>query len=93
MSVDDDIIICRCEDITIKELRELIKDGYTTLDEIKRASRMGMGPCRGNVCLELAAREICKMTDKKMEDIKMPTNRPPVSGIRMGDLAGDADEK
>lgn len=91
--MNDDTIICRCEDITIKELRELIKDGYTTLDEIKRASRLGMGPCRGNTCLELAAREICKMTDKSMDEIKMPTNRPPMSGIKMKELAGDTDEK
>lgn len=91
--MDDDIIICRCEDITLKELRDLIKEGYTTLDEIKRALRLGMGPCRGNTCLELAAREICRLTDKTMEDIKMPTNRPPLTGIKMGELAGDTDEK
>jgi hypothetical protein len=33
------------------------------------------------------------MTDKTMEDIKMPTNRPPITGIKMGELAGDPDEK
>ncbi len=91
--MNDDVIICRCEDITLKEIRELIKEGYTTLDEIKRALRLGMGPCRGNICLELAAREICRLTDKTMEDIKMPTNRPPITGIKMGELAGDSDEK
>lgn len=91
--MEDNTIICRCEDITLKELRELIKEGYTTLDEIKRITRLGMGPCRGNICLELAAREICKLTDKNMEDIKMPTNRPPLSGIKLGELAGDNDEK
>mgnify|MGYP006295387447 CR=1 FL=1 len=41
----DDVIICRCEDITLKEIRELIKEGYTTLDEIKRALRLVMGSC------------------------------------------------
>ena len=91
--MNDDTIICRCEDITLQELRDLIKEGYTTLDEIKRALRLGMGPCRGNTCLELAAREICRLTDKTMEDIKMPTNRPPLTGIKMGELTGDADEK
>jgi len=28
-----------------------------------------------------------------MEDIKMPTNRPPLSGIKLGELAGDNDDK
>ena len=91
--MNEDTIICRCEDITLGELREIINDGYTTLDEIKRITRLGMGPCRGNICLELAAREICKITNKKMEDIKMPTNRPPISGIKMEELVGDDIEK
>jgi len=83
----DDTIICRCEDITLGELREMIEQGFTTLDEIKRVSRLGMGPCRGNTCLELAAREIARMTGKSMEEIKMTTNRPPISGLKLKELA------
>ncbi len=92
MVVNDDTIICRCEDITLGELRQLIKEGFTTLDEIKRMSRLGMGPCRGSTCLELAAREIAKMTGKDIAEVKMPTNRPPISGIKMAELAGDKDD-
>jgi NAD(P)H-nitrite reductase large subunit len=88
----DDTIICRCEDITLGELRELIKKGFTTLDEIKRISRLGMGPCRGNTCLELAAREISKMTGKPMSEIMMPTNRPPFTGIKLEELEGGKDD-
>jgi len=87
--MNEDKIVCRCEDITLKELRDIIADGYTRLDEIKRALRLGMGPCQGDICLEIAAREICRMTDKKMEDIKMPSKRPPVAGIKMSELVGD----
>ncbi|MFW5855720.1 MAG: (2Fe-2S)-binding protein, partial [Bacillota bacterium] len=87
--MDDSTIICRCEDITLGELRQMIKEGFTTLDEIKRISRLGMGPCRGSTCLTLAAREIARLTDKKIEDIKMPTNRPPLSGIKLSELAGE----
>ena len=89
----EDTIICRCEDITLGELRSLIKEGFTTIDEIKRISRMGMGPCRGSTCLELAAREIVRLTDKEMKDIKMPTNRPPLSGIKLEELAGENNDK
>ncbi|MFW6409708.1 MAG: (2Fe-2S)-binding protein [Halanaerobiales bacterium] len=91
--MDDSTIICRCEDITLGELRQMIKEGFTTLDEIKRISRLGMGPCRGSTCLTLAAREIARLTDKKIEDIKMPTNRPPLSGIKLSELAGEVDDK
>ena len=45
--MDENTIICRCSDVTLKEIRELIKDGYVTFDEIKRITRAGMGPCQG----------------------------------------------
>ena len=34
--MDENTIICRCSDVTLKEIRELINDGYVTFDEIKR---------------------------------------------------------
>ena len=51
----DEIIICRCEDVTLSEVRELIQQGYTTLEEIKRVARCGMGPCQGKTCGPLIA--------------------------------------
>jgi NAD(P)H-nitrite reductase large subunit len=89
----EDIIICRCEDITLGKLRSLIKEGFTTIDEIKRITRMGMGPCRGSTCLELAVREIANLTDKDISEIKMPTNRPPISGVKLAELAGETNDK
>lgn len=85
-------IICRCEDITVEELEKLIKKGFTTLDELKRITRLGMGPCRGSTCLELAAREISRLTGKTLDEISMPTNRPPLSGIKLSELAGVDDD-
>ncbi|WP_369294201.1 (2Fe-2S)-binding protein, partial [Klebsiella pneumoniae] len=48
--MDDDTIICRCEDITWGEINKQLDKGYTTLDEIKRLTRAGMGPCQGKTC-------------------------------------------
>ncbi len=41
---ENNIIICRCEDLSLAELRDVIEDGYETIDEIKRVIRLGMGP-------------------------------------------------
>lgn len=62
MTYDDKTIICRCEDLTLGRLRRLISAGYTSMDEIKRISRAGMGPCQGRTCQALIAREIAAMT-------------------------------
>lgn len=91
--MDDKIIVCRCEDVTLAEIRELIKEGFTTLDEIKRISRCGMGSCQGKTCGQIIAREIATATGKSMDEILFPTNRPPIGGIKMGELVGEDHEE
>ena len=38
---DREIIICRCEDLTLADIKELITKGYRSLDELRRISRCG----------------------------------------------------
>ncbi len=89
----DNTIICRCEDLTLAEVQEVIDEGYTTIEEIKRICRLGMGPCRGSTCLQLIDRILANQQNCGREEIKMPTNRPPLEGIKMMEIAGDVDEK
>jgi BFD-like [2Fe-2S] binding domain. len=51
-----DIIVCRCEEVTMGEVREWIAKGYDTFDELKRLLRVGMGPCQGRGCREIIMR-------------------------------------
>ena len=39
---DDDMIVCRCEEITKGEIRRAVHDGMFTLTEIRRYLRTGM---------------------------------------------------
>lgn len=85
---DDDIIICRCEDITLGEIRDLIAQGYTTIDEIKRVSRAGMGHCQGRTCRQLIAREIAQALGVSVEEVEMPQFRPPSRPVLLSTIAG-----
>lgn len=86
-------IICRCEDLTLEEIRELIDKGFTTIDEIKRISRCGMGPCQGRNCRPLLMNELARATGQDIRNMPMPTFRPPVKPIKLGILApGDQGE-
>ena len=49
-TIDDDTIICRCEDITLGKLRSWIKSGFSSPSVLKRATRCGMGTCQGRTC-------------------------------------------
>lgn len=90
--MSDNTIVCRCSDLTMKDIRELINQGYTTFDEIKRLSRAGMGPCQGRTCMPLILREISIITGKTISEIMPGTYRPPVKAITLGQIADAAKE-
>jgi len=57
-------VICRCSDISVAELRGYISQGFTTIDELKRFTRIGMGPCQGRTCIPLVMRELAQALNK-----------------------------
>ena len=84
MAEHDNTLVCRCEDITLADIRKAIADGYSTIDEIKRVTRAGMGPCQGRTCRLLIAQELSRQFEIPMEDIPMPTVRPLVKPVKLG---------
>ena len=61
---DDDVVICRCEEISEGEILDAIRKnpGAVDVDGIKRRTRGGMGRCQGGFCLpyvtEILSREL-----------------------------------
>lgn len=86
------VYVCRCEEVTLEEIRMWIDRGYDTVEELKRALRVGMGPCQGRGCQDILMREIAKRTGKPISEIKPATVRPPVKPIRIGLFAEDGEE-
>jgi len=84
---DADIMVCRCEDVTREKILECIADGYETIDEIKRVTRSGMGPCQGRTCRSLIAFELSRIYGVPVDEVLMTTFRPPVKPISLGALA------
>ena len=66
----DQTIICRCEDVTREDILAAINDGCRTLDEIKRITRAGMGPCQGRTCRNLIAQELARIYGISVEDVR-----------------------
>ncbi|HHY22069.1 MAG TPA: (2Fe-2S)-binding protein [Bacilli bacterium] len=81
------IIICRCEDISLQQIHELLEQGYTTFEDLKRLLRVGMGPCQANTCGHLIQREIAKYLDKNIEEIKVHKTRPMIVGVPLKSIA------
>ena len=73
--LDDDVIVCRCEEITAGEIRKAIRKYHaTTVTEVKRRVRAGMGLCQGRTCGKLVSRIIAEETGKKMSEIQGSTD-------------------
>lgn len=88
----NDIVICRCEEVTLGEIREWIAKGYETFDELKRVLRVGMGPCQGRGCREMILREIAQKTGKTVADIDPGTFRQPSKPVKLAVLAEGGDK-
>ena len=83
----DDVIICRCEEVTAGEVREAIRMGCVGPNQLKAFSRCGMGNCQGRYCgmtvINLFS-EILGQTPEKTGYFRI---RTPIKPISLGELA------
>jgi len=80
---DDEIIVCRCERVTKKEIKDyILKTGTRDINAIKAALRVGMGPCGGKTCTELVMR-IFRELGIDLKDVKPPVERPFTQEVTM----------
>jgi len=84
---DDDLVICRCEEITKGEIKEAIRNGMRTLNGIKRITRAGMGLCQGQTCQQLVARILTEELGLAAADIDPTTARGPVRPLKLAVFA------
>ena len=82
-SQDDDLVICRCEEITRGEIKDAIRNGMQTLNGVKRITRAGMGLCQGQTCQRLVAQIITEELGFAAADIDPTTARGPVRPLRL----------
>lgn len=76
-------IICRCEEVIEDEILKAIKDGATTVDEIKKFTRAGMGLCQGRTCRKTIEKILAKELNIKVEDVITSSYRAPVRPVKM----------
>ena len=84
---DDDIIVCRCERVSVGEIRKWIHYGVHDFNELKAITKAGMGACGGKTCTSLINR-IFREEGIKHEKITPGTKRPLFVEIPMGAFAG-----
>lgn len=87
----DDTIVCRCEEVTVRDIKQAITEGATTVTGIKRRTRAGMGLCQGRTCSKLVSKMLAEALGTKPSEITPDTARPPVKPVTFATLGGDED--
>jgi sarcosine oxidase, subunit alpha len=79
---------CLCEDVTAKDIKLSIDEGYDSIELSKRYTTVTMGPCQGRMCQLASVRLMAKETGQSLQDVGTTTARPPYVSVPMGVLAG-----
>lgn len=83
----DGTLVCRCEEVTVEQVLEAIRAGAGGPNQVKAATRAGMGPCQGRQCgytvLSLLAEELRTPIDS----MGFFNIRPPLKPVTLGELA------
>jgi len=89
--MSDRIFVCRCEDVTLAEIDHTIARGLATVEEIKRYTGLGTGPCQGKECVALLCRLLIGRGVLTPANAQPFTARPPVEPVTFATLAASAD--
>ncbi len=84
--------LCRCEDVTLAELDEAVALGLRTIEELKRYTGLGTGPCQGKECMCALASVLVERGIVGADAIRPFTARPPSEPVTFGALAAHEDE-
>jgi NAD(P)H-nitrite reductase large subunit len=89
--IPDDVLVCRCEETPASDVRQAIAGGATTINDIKRRTRAGMGVCQGIFCTRTIAEMVHAHAGTSYEDLAPMTARPPARLIPLARLAASED--
>jgi glycine/D-amino acid oxidase-like deaminating enzyme/bacterioferritin-associated ferredoxin len=87
-TITDDTILCRCEEVTTRRIRQALADGLTSLPALKKATRAGMGRCQGRYC----AATIARLCPDLPDDMAFAAPRAPLRPVPAAPLMLEAPE-
>ncbi|HKZ13135.1 MAG TPA: 2Fe-2S iron-sulfur cluster-binding protein [Solirubrobacterales bacterium] len=76
------------EDVTVKDVKQAVAEGFDSLELSKRYTTVTMGPSQGRFSQLPSARLIAAETGLDLETVGLTTARPPWTSVPLGVLAG-----
>ena len=79
----DDMIVCRCDEVTVAEIKEAIRQGAKDVVGVKRRVRAGMGLCQGQTCSRLVKGIVARELGVSPAELEPATARSPMRPTEM----------
>src|SRR5438876_920429 len=83
----EDTIACRCEEVTVGQIRRAVRLGAPGPNQLKAFTRCGMGPCQGRICGPIVSAVIAEARGVPIPEIGTYRPRAPYKPITVGALA------
>nr|MBA2296973.1 (2Fe-2S)-binding protein [Actinomycetota bacterium] len=84
--------VCICEDVTRKDVKRALAEGFDSIELSKRYTAVTMGPCQGRLCHLPSIRLFAHETGLDEAALGTTTARPPWTPVSLGLLAGRGHE-
>jgi len=88
-----DVIICRCEEVSLAELEETAQKYNCSARELKLRTRAGMGFCGGRTCRPAVDKVLTSITNEDPTDAIPLKVAPPVRPLSLYDLGGTENDE
>ena len=83
----DDTFVCRCEEVTLGELKQTLGGGASTAGAVKRQTRAGMGLCQGRYCGPHIVALVAEQRGVAPDEYSFFAPRPPIKPVSVHMIA------
>ncbi|MFC6339925.1 NAD(P)-binding protein [Pseudomonas sp. CCM 7891] len=80
----DELILCRCEEVSVGDVRAVVDEGHWELNRVKAHCRVGMGRCQGRMCGLAAAEIVAQRSGRALESIGRLRGQAPIKPLSFG---------
>ncbi|NVZ95282.1 FAD-dependent oxidoreductase [Pseudomonas sp. D6002] len=80
----DELILCRCEEVSVGEVRTVVDEGHWEVNRVKAHCRVGMGRCQGRMCGLAAAEIVAQRSGREIENVGRLRGQAPIKPLPFG---------
>ena len=89
----DKMVVCRCEEVTLEDMKHTAEKYQCSAREVKLRTRAGMGYCGGRTCRPIVNKVLEEATGEKPGNDLPLKVQPPVRPVSLSVLGGSVSDE